>query len=88
VLRLYRELAESDPATYRPDVATTLNNLAVLYSETQRLEEAESAFREALDLYRELAQKDPAVYQPKVSAILAALESLAEAKAKAAGQAS
>lgn len=61
-----------------------LNNPANLNSATQRLEEAESAYREALNLYRELAQKNPSVYEPKVKAIVTALESLAKTNAKAA----
>src|SRR5262249_49377688 len=54
VLRQYRDLAAGNPDAYRPDVAKTLNNLAILYRATQRLADAEAAYKEALGLYRDL----------------------------------
>jgi tetratricopeptide (TPR) repeat protein len=47
-LQLSRDLAARDPRAYRPNVATMLNNLGVLYRDTGRLAEAEKAFSEAL----------------------------------------
>ncbi|MDQ7085793.1 MAG: hypothetical protein Q9M36_13180 [Sulfurovum sp.] len=32
-MELYRALAQNNPSAYNPNVATTLNNLAVLYSD-------------------------------------------------------
>jgi hypothetical protein len=55
-LQTYRELAQKNPETYRPDVAATLNNLRVLDSDQGRMEEARKEFAEALQTYRELAQ--------------------------------
>src|SRR5271166_4408250 len=52
----YRQLAKTNPATYQLDVALALNNLAGVYSLTQRLKEAEADYREALDSYRQLAK--------------------------------
>jgi tetratricopeptide (TPR) repeat protein len=47
-----------------------LNNLANLYSATDRLGQAESAFDEALDLYRDLARVNPDAYHAYVAATL------------------
>ena len=37
--QVFTQLAETNPAAYLPDIATTLNNLGLLYSTTQRLQE-------------------------------------------------
>jgi tetratricopeptide (TPR) repeat protein len=70
VLTLYRELAKANPEAYLPYVATTLNNLALLYSATQRMKAAEEAYREALSTYRELAKANPEAYLPYVATTL------------------
>ena len=41
----------------------TLNNLAGLYSNTERMKDAEDAYKEALETYRQLANTNPAAYQ-------------------------
>ena len=56
----------SDPT----DRARTLNNLAVLYSSTQRMKEAEQAYAEALATYRKLAEANPDAYLPYVAGTL------------------
>jgi len=50
-----RRLRSMDPedSDDKPRIATTLCNLAWLYHENQRLEEAERNYRKALDLYHE-----------------------------------
>lgn len=55
-LFIYRCLAQANPQSYEPDLAVTLNNLALLYSNTQRFSESESLFKEALETYRRLTQ--------------------------------
>jgi tetratricopeptide (TPR) repeat protein len=65
-----RQLASGNPTAYQPDVADTLNNLGLLYSDTQRLKEAGAAYDEALDIRRQLAKTNPAAYQPDVAATL------------------
>jgi len=65
-----RLLAKTNPATYQPDVARTLNNLGELYRVTQRMKEAEAAYQEALDIRRQLAKTNPAAYQPDVAGTL------------------
>ncbi|CAA6811977.1 MAG: Unknown protein [uncultured Sulfurovum sp.] len=69
-LALYRALAKTNPSAYNPDVATTLNNLAVLYRARNQLEEAEKAYLEALALYRALAKTNPSAYNPDVAMTL------------------
>ena len=48
----------------------TLNNLGVLYSDTQRMKESEQSFQEALATYRRLAEANPEEYLPKVAMTL------------------
>jgi len=67
LLPRYRALAAANPAAYLPDLAGTLNNLGVLYSDTQRLADAETAFVEARDIRRELAAANPIVFLPKLA---------------------
>lgn len=64
------------PEAYLPDVAMTLNNLANLYKETQRLREAEESYRESLSTYRKLAELNPEAYLPDVARTLNNLGSL------------
>jgi tetratricopeptide (TPR) repeat protein len=69
-LQLNRDLAAHDPGAYRPDVAQTLNNLGVLYSDTGRLADADKAYSEALTIHRDLAAHDPGAYRPDVAGTL------------------
>jgi tetratricopeptide (TPR) repeat protein len=65
-----RVLAKENPTAYQADVATTLNSLAVLYHDTQRMKETGAAFQEALDIRRQLAKANPAAYLPDVATTL------------------
>ena len=49
-LGIYRKLAEVNPQTYLPDVATTLNNLANLQSDQNEYGKAEQSYEEALGI--------------------------------------
>ena len=69
LLRLHT-LARTDPNAYQPKVAATLNNLAILYSDTQRPKEAEDACKAALDIYGALDKTNPNAYQPDVAETL------------------
>ena len=66
----YRRLAQTQPQTYLPEVATVLHSLGLLYRGTQRLREGEQALQEALTTYRQLAQAQPRAYLPKVAMTL------------------
>jgi tetratricopeptide (TPR) repeat protein len=48
----------------------TLNNVAILYSVTQRQAEAEGAYKEALAIRRDLAAQNPEAYRPDVAMTL------------------
>ena len=69
-LEICRRLSLSNPQAYDPDVAMTLNNLAILYSDTQRLSESELMYKEALEIRRRLAQSNPQAYDPDVAQTL------------------
>jgi tetratricopeptide (TPR) repeat protein len=64
----YRKLllVYTDPAR----IAMTLNNLAILYSHTQRMKESEAAYLEALATYRKLGEANPEAYLPDVAMTL------------------
>jgi tetratricopeptide (TPR) repeat protein len=68
--RISRQLAAGNAPVYRPYVATTLNNLGVLYSDESRMEEARKAYEETLQIRRDLARQNPAVYRPYVARTL------------------
>ena len=51
----------------------TLNNLANLYSATQRFSESEAMYLEALETYRRLAVASPEAYEPDVAMTLGGL---------------
>ncbi len=74
-LSLYREKSINSP-NYRPDMAATLNNLANLYSNTQRFEESEAMYRKALEIRRRLAAANPQAYEPDVASTLNNLANL------------
>jgi tetratricopeptide (TPR) repeat protein len=63
--RVYRQLLDREQT--KSERATTLNNLANLYRETQRFGEGESAYREALEIRRRLAEANPAVFGDRLA---------------------
>ena len=69
-LSIYKPLAEKEPNVYMSYAATTLNNLAVLCSDTNCYEQAEQSYLQALSIYKTLAEKEPNVYMSDVANIL------------------
>jgi tetratricopeptide (TPR) repeat protein len=67
-LRLYRELATTDPKNNQ-QVATILNNLGNVYAEANRNDEAEKSLLESLKIRRELAQNDPTMRSEVASSL-------------------
>ena len=65
-----RALAADNPAAYNPDVAMTLNNLAILHSDINDYQQAEQEYKEALEIRRALAAENPAAYNPDVAMTL------------------
>ena len=53
-----------------PRVATSLNDLGVVLSETKRLPEAEKMFQEALRIRRSIAKKSPSLYLSELASTL------------------
>jgi hypothetical protein len=69
-LKSYRKLAESNPETYLPGVAATLNGLGIIDGDQNRMGIARKEFEEALEIYRKLAQQEAPVYLPYVATTL------------------
>ncbi|ERH29518.1 tetratricopeptide repeat protein, partial [Actinomyces sp. oral taxon 172] len=55
------------PQAYTPNLAGSLNNLAIRLSEVGERAEALVAAREAVGLYRGLAEESPAAYTPNLA---------------------
>ena len=79
-LKIYRDLAEINPQFYLPDVAGTLNNLALLHRDINEFQQAKSEYTESLKIYRDLAEISPQFFQPDVAATLNNLANLYSAK--------
>ena len=75
-LTIYRTLAAQNSETFESDVAWTLNNLAALHYNTQRLDLAEKEYIEALEIYHRLAQKNPEAFKSDVARTLNNLANL------------
>jgi len=63
-LDIYQRLAAISPQAYEPDLATTQNNLGLLYSDTQCYGESEEMYLSAVEIYQRLSVVDPRVYEP------------------------
>src|SRR5262245_61020083 len=71
-----RGLAETDPQTYLPHVATTLNHLAILQAAKNEFPAAQTVYNEALEIRRRLAETNPQTYLPDVAQTLNNLATL------------
>ncbi len=69
-LEIYRRLALDNPATYEHYVAVSLNELAILYSETQRFSDSEMLYKESLDIRRRLALENPSFNERDLALLL------------------
>ncbi|OWY25327.1 hypothetical protein BVG80_03105 [Sphingobacteriales bacterium TSM_CSM] len=69
-LKIYRNLAQTSPQVYLPDVAMTLNNLGNIEVAMHEYSEALAHYREALKIYRTNAQTNPQVYLSAVAETL------------------
>ena len=63
-----KDSKESDGYYYQ--LATLKNNLAIIYSDTQRFVESETMYKEALEICRRLAASNPSAYEPNVAKTL------------------
>ena len=64
---ILERLAQSNPQAYEPDLAQSYNNLAVLYSDTQRFADSEAMYKQALEIRERLAQSNPQAYEPDLA---------------------
>ena len=80
-MALYRELAASRPDAFRPDLASSLNNLSGRLDGVGRREEALSTSEEAVTVYRELAAERPAVFDEPLAVAQAQLEKISRSVA-------
>lgn len=69
-LTVYRILAENSPMDYKPYMAKTLSNLALLFSQTRQFKESENMYKEALFVYRQLAEKDSLSYASNIASTM------------------
>jgi tetratricopeptide (TPR) repeat protein len=69
-LKIFRQEAQRDRATYEPKMAETLNSLGLLDTNQNQPEAARKEFEEALKIRRELAQKNPDTYRPDLAQTL------------------
>ena len=66
----YRTLAEHNPAAYTPDLAVSLNNLAIYLASNGQQREALQTAQEAVTIRRNLVEHNPAVYTPNLATSL------------------
>ena len=69
---IYRELAAGRPDAFRPDLASSLNNLAADLGALGRRDEALDAIQEAVTIRRELASRWPDAYRQELEQSLQA----------------
>ena len=64
---ILERLAQSNPQAYEPYLAMSYNNLAILYSDTQRFSESEAMYKQALAVRERLAQSNHQAYEPDLA---------------------
>ena len=62
-IQIRERLAKENPKVYESDLAGSYNNLALLYSGTQRLKESEEMHKEAIQICERLAKENPKAYE-------------------------
>ena len=68
-LDIYQRLVPISPQAYEPGLATTQNNLGLLYSDTQCYGESEEMYLSAVEIYQRLSVVDPRVYEPDLAMV-------------------
>ena len=67
-LDLYSGALESDPKQYRPLLAATLNNLAVVQMQLEEYDKAHANYERTLGQYQLLSQEKPEIFEPYLAA--------------------
>ena len=66
-IAIRERLAKANPLAYEPVLANSYNNLANLYSDTQRFQESEAIYKSALAIRERLAKVNPQAYEPDLA---------------------
>ena len=66
-LDIYQRLEVISPQAYELGLATTQNNLGLLYSDTQCYGESEEMYLSAVEIYQRLSVVNPQVYEPDLA---------------------
>ena len=61
-------LVKSNPEVYEYRLAAICNNLGLIYSDTQRFDESEQIYKNALGIRKRLAETNPQAYEPELAA--------------------
>ena len=68
-LDIYQRLEVISPQAYELGLATTQNNLGLLYSDTQCYGESEEMYLSAVEIYQRLSVANPQVYEPDLAMV-------------------
>ncbi|MCB9351205.1 MAG: tetratricopeptide repeat protein [Lewinellaceae bacterium] len=66
-LEIRKRLTLDNPQRYEPDVATTQNNLGIMYRNLNAYDRAEAVYLEALEIRKRLTLDNPQRYEPDVA---------------------
>ena len=69
-IALLEQQTDKESMDYQSTRASLLNNLAILYNNTQQFSESEAMSKEALEIRRRLAANNPQIYEPDVATTL------------------
>ena len=61
-------LEKNNPEVYESRLAAICNNLGLIYSDTQRFDESEQIYKNALGIRKRLAETNPQAYEPELAA--------------------
>lgn len=75
-LSIYRQLSTINSQAFQPEIAKTLNNLAVLHNDIYNHSAAKKEFNESLSIFRQLANINPDIFLPEVANTLSNLAKL------------
>ncbi|MCI7614349.1 MAG: tetratricopeptide repeat protein [Bacteroidales bacterium] len=64
---ILERLVQANPQAYEPYLAYSYNNLANIFSDTQRFSESEAMHKQALAIRERLAQSNPQAYEPDLA---------------------
>jgi len=66
-LKIFEDLAKTNPTTYQKEIAMSLNNLATLQKSIENYDAAEKNFKKAISIYKELLPSNQNYYYPSIA---------------------